>query len=178
MRRVVTAVAVSLDGYLATESGELDWIFPNVDQELDRWILDSMRRTDTQLLGRVNFEEQAAFWPTADGDLAEHINEVEKVVFSATLTETTWNNSRIARGSVHDELAELRARDGREILVPGGARFLQYMSAQGLIDEYRLMVHPVVLGRGLPLFADPVSLALAGSRAFGTGVLALTYRRC
>jgi dihydrofolate reductase len=177
MRKVVLAMAVSLDGYVATSSGALDWIFPNIDAELQAWIVASMRTTDTQILGRVNYEEQAQFWPTADDELAPVINDAEKVVFSSTLTSVEWKNSRLARADVADEVAALKQQAGRDILVPGGARFAQHVSKLRLVDEYRLLVHPVVLGEGLPLFSDPIDLKLADCVTFATGVIGLTYRR-
>jgi dihydrofolate reductase len=177
MRKVVLAMAVSLDGYVATSGGALDWIFPNIDAELQAWIVASMRTTDTQILGRVNYQEQAQFWPTADDELAPLINDAEKVVFSSTLTSVEWKNSRLAKADVAHEVDALRQQAGGDILVPGGARFAQHVSRLQLVDEYRLVVHPAVLGEGMPLFTDPIDLKLLDCVTFATGAIALTYRR-
>jgi len=177
MRKVVVAMAVSLDGFVATSDGGLDWIFPRIDGDMQAWILDSVARTDTQLIGRVNYQEQEQFWPNADGELAAHINAAEKIVFSSTLKSVDWKNARLAAGSLRSEIAALRRVEGRDILVPGGARLAQAVSRQGLVDEYRLIVHPTVLGAGLPLFTDPAELELQDCRTFRTGALALTYGR-
>lgn len=175
MRKVTLMMAMSLDGHVATADGGLDWIFPNIDDRLQGWINDTMAATDAQLIGRANYEEQAAFWPTADGPLAPLINSAEKVVFSRTLTSVDWKNTRLAEGDAEQEIAALRARPGKDILVPGGARFAQHVSALGLVEVYKLIVHPVVLGGGLPLFASPVDLRLEDAVTFDTGAVALTY---
>jgi dihydrofolate reductase len=175
MRKVVLAMATSLDGFIATVDGELDWIFPNMDAEVRRWIIDSVGQTDTQLLGRVNYAQQAEYWPTSDEEIAALINAATKIVFSSTLTTLEWGNSRLAERDVADEIAELKSLPGKDILVPGGASFAQYVSGRGLVDEYRLIVYPVALGKGLPLFTHPRTLRLLASVTFGTGAVALTY---
>jgi dihydrofolate reductase len=177
MRKVVLIMAVSLDGYVGRPDGDVSWIFPNVDSAVLGWVSDAIRRTDTQLLGRVSYQEQAQHWPTATDDLAPLINGAQKIVFSSTLdTVDEWQNSRLAKADPAEEIADLKRSAGKDIFVPGGARFVQSLSRQGLIDEYRIAVHPVVLGAGLPLFTDEVKLTLVSSRAFDTGVLGLVYR--
>ncbi|MFC5183289.1 dihydrofolate reductase family protein [Actinomadura harenae] len=176
MRRVVLAMAVSVDGFVATEDGAIDWIFPHLDGEVERWIIDYVSRTDVQLIGRVNFLEQERYWPDAPDAQAPLLNRAEKVVFSSTLTEVGWANSRIARHDVRTEVDRLRTLPGRDILVPGGARFARHVAEQGLVDLYRLMVYPVALGAGIPLFASHVPLRLVDSHTFANGVVSLTYR--
>jgi dihydrofolate reductase len=168
-------MAVSLDGFVATTDGGLDWIFPHMDAEIRSWIIGSVGQTDTQLLGRVNYLEQAAYWPESTEDLAPLVNSAAKVVFSATLTDLPWSNSRLATLDVAGEIAQLKAVPGQDILVPGGARFAQFVSSHGLADEYRLVVYPVALGSGLPLFTRPRTLRLVACKPFRTGAVALTY---
>jgi dihydrofolate reductase len=177
VRTVVLSMSISADGYIARPNGELDWIFPNIDADLRGWILDSLREMDTHLIGRVNYLEQAQYWPTADDEMADIINAVEKVVFSRTLDQVDWHNSRLADGDVADVVTELKQREGKGIWVAGGASLAQTLSGLGLIDVYRLIVHPVALGSGLRLFADPVDLKLVSSRSFATGVVANVYER-
>lgn len=177
MRKVVLLMSVSLDGFVARPDGDLSWLFPNIDAEAMAWTVESIGQTDTQIMGRVAYEEQAQYWPTSTDELAPLINGATKVVFSSTLQTVEWENSRLATGSLQDEVAQLRQQDGKNIFVPGGARIAQSMSKLGLIDEYRLIVHPVVLGSGMPLFADPVELKLLDSRTFGSGAIAVTYER-
>lgn len=175
MRKVVLAMSISLDGFVAGPRGELDWVFPNMDAEVAEWTNQSLSQMDTHVLGRVNYEEQAGYWPSATGDLAPLINKAAKVVFSTTLDRADWQNSRIATRGVAEEIAALRAQPGKDILVPGGARFAQEVSRLRLVDEYRLLIHPVVLGKGLPLFADEIKLKLQSTKTFATGAVALTY---
>ncbi|MER5426523.1 dihydrofolate reductase family protein [Streptosporangium roseum] len=177
MRKVVLLMHVSLDGFVGRSDGDLQWIFPDMDDDLTEWTIDSLRRMDTHVLGRVNYEEQSGHWPYSTDRLAPLINNATKIVFSGTLEKVEWNNSRLATGDVTEEIAQLKQRPGTDIFVPGGARFAQSVSRLGLVDEYRLIVHPLVLGSGLPLFTDPIDLKLLSSREFSTGAVALTYRR-
>ncbi|WP_026413613.1 dihydrofolate reductase family protein [Actinomadura oligospora] len=175
MRRVVLAMAVSVDGFVAAEDGALDWMFPFLDEEVERWIIDYVSTTDVHLIGRVNYQEQERYWPTAPDAQAPLLNRVEKVVFSSTLTEAGWANSRIAEHDVRTEIERLKALPGRDILVPGGARFARHVAEQGLVDLYRLMVYPVALGSGIPLFTSRVPLRLVSARSFASGAVSLMY---
>lgn len=178
MRRVFLQMVVSLDGYVAGPGGDQSWIFGSMDDSVRRHIADSLSGSDTQLIGRVSYQEQEPYWPTATDDLAPLINDSEKIVFTRhpeVLGELTWANSRLAAGSPAEEIARLKQLDGKDVYVPGGAGFVQELSAQRLIDEYRLIIPPVVLGGGLPLFRAPLELTLIGSQQFGTGTVASTY---
>jgi len=175
MRKVILQMMVSLDGYVAGPDGDLSWVFGGLDDELRGWIVDSLAGIDTQLIGRTAYQEQEGYWPTATEPLADIMNSSEKIVFTETLKSFGWSNSRAATGSPAEEIARLKAEPGGDIYVPGGASFAQSLSAQGLIEEYRLVVMPVAVGGGLPLFAKPVSLKLLDSRAFNTGAVVLVY---
>jgi dihydrofolate reductase len=175
-RKVALGMQVSLDGYVATSDGGLDWAFGNFDDELNASVLEILSRLDAILLGRANYEEQAATWPNSEGPFADVMNKVEKIVFSKTLDKVEWSNSRLATSSPAEEIAQLKNQPGRDIGVAGGARFAQYLSKESLIDEYRLAIHPVALGSGMPLFADPINLELLSSKTFATGVVINTYK--
>jgi dihydrofolate reductase len=175
MRKVILQMMVSLDGYVAGPGGDLSWVFGGLDDELRSWIVESLRGIDTQLIGRTAYQEQEGYWPTSVEPLAEVMNTSVKVVFSKTIENLGWANSRLAEGTPAEEIARLKAGPGGDIYVPGGASFVQSLSADGLIDEYRLVVFPVALGGGLPLFAKPASLTLVDAKAFGTGAVVLTY---
>ena len=177
MRKVVLMMHVSLDGYVARVNGDLDWVFGGVDDELQEWTLDLLRPMTTQLLGRVAYEEQSKHWPTATGELASIVNGAEKIVFSSTVDTLDWENCRLAEGDPGTEIARLKSEPGPDVFVPGGARLAQSLSGARLIDEYHLVVHPVVLGEGKPLFTEAAELRLTGTRVFGTGAVALTYAR-
>jgi dihydrofolate reductase len=177
MRKLVLKMEVSLDGFVGTPSGDVDWIFSSIDDEVSEEIVDVLRQAGTHIMGRVTYEDMAAHWPASSEVFAPPMNEIPKVVFSRTLDEATWPESRIARGDLAAEVGRLKREPGKDILAHGGSGFAQSLSKLGLVDEYRLDVHPVVLGSGLPLFADPIRLKLLSAKTFATGLLALVYER-
>jgi dihydrofolate reductase len=176
MRKVILGMNVSLDGYVATGDGRLDWAFANFDAELGASAIETLSQLDTGLLGRVNYEEQAAAWPNREGPMADIMNRMNKIVFSRTLEKVEWVNSRLATGSPAEEIAQLKQQPGKHIGVAGGARLAQSLSKEGLIDEYRLTIHPEVLGSGMPLFAAPLQLKLVSSKPLGSGVVVAVYQ--
>jgi dihydrofolate reductase len=175
---------VSLDGFVAGPRGEIDWGL--VDDELHRHFNDVVRSAGAFLNGRVTYELMAAYWPTADADPAAPAPVAEfaaiwrskpKIVFSRTLDRVAWN-ATLARDVVPGEVERWTAEFGADLLL-GGARLAATFMRLDLIDEYRLYVHPVAIGRGQPLFPGDVTvrLQLVASRAFGNGVVLLRYRR-
>ncbi|MDX6741621.1 dihydrofolate reductase family protein [Actinocorallia sp. A-T 12471] len=177
MRKVILQMVTSLDGYVAGPDGDLSWIFPNLDDEIRTWINKSLSKVDVQLLGRVAYLEQAGYWPTATEELAGVMNASEKLVFSHTLTELpnpVWPNSRLATDPTA-EITRLKSKPGGDLYIPGGASFAQSLAAANLIDEYRLIQPPVVLGTGTPLFTSPLNLSLITSHPYTTGTLIKTY---
>ena len=182
MRNVVLGMQTSLDGYVATPDGKLDWAFAHFDPDLNAAAMEALSELDTILIGRVNYTEQAAVWPHQQNPMADLMNRLNKIVFSRTLQQqqVDWPNARLATGSPAEEIARLKQQPGKDIGVAGGARLAQSLSKEGLIDVYRLTVHPVVLGSGKPLFADlarPLNLKLVGEKALASGVIILTYQR-
>ncbi len=183
MRKVVYWVHTSVDGYVAGPNGEFDW--PRMGPELSAYSDTLNQRVDTFLYGRVVWELMAGYWPTADR-ISDHPHDLAfakvwrampKVVFSRTLAEVGWN-ARVA-ADAETELRALRARPGGDLLLTGGARLAAALAALDLIDEYQVVVHPVVLGAGkrlLPL-ADRVDLEPAGTRSFDGGAVLLSYVR-
>src|SRR6266516_2952247 len=164
MRRVVLQMGVTLDGYVAGPGGEGDWGLPAEHPDVRAWKIASLRQAGTHIMGRVTYGQMAEHWPTAAGDYAAFMNNVPKVVFSKTLPAAEWAGSRIARG---------------EIMVHGGAAFVQALSRLGLIDEYRLVILPVALGNGLPLFKDlakPLRVDLAEAKSFPDGTVIHVYQ--
>lgn len=178
MRKVVLKMDMSLDGYVGPLDEDAEWIMRDFDEELGQWVVDEVLwQAGTHVMGRATYEEMADYWPTADSAFAAPMNTIPKVVFSKSLTSAEWPETRIARGDLGDEMTRLKQEPGRDVLVHGGAELAQSLSREGLIDVYRLIVHPTALGTGAPLFGGPVDLRLTGSRAFGTGAVALTYER-
>jgi|SRR5579862_7627876 len=177
MRKVVLGMQVSLDGYVATTDGKLDWAFAHFDDEQGQVAIEALSQLGVVLLGRSNYQEQAAAWPNREGPLADIMNPIPKIVFSTTLDHVEWQNARLATGSPAEEIAQLKQQPGKDIGVAGGARFAQSLSKDGLIDEYILTVHPVALGSGMPLFVAPINLKLLNARTLASGALVLTYQR-
>lgn len=179
MRKVIVQVSVSVDGFVAPAKGTPDHRGVPEDPECKQIKLDWIWQAGTHAMGRITYEEMAAHWPDSTDDYAAPMNELPKVVFSKTLQSADWNNSRIVRGDVAEEIAALRAEPGGDIIAYGGAKFVQALSRAGLVDEYRLVINPVALGDGLPLFKDlprPVSLELVKARTFPNGAALHIYR--
>jgi dihydrofolate reductase len=177
LRKVVLQMFVSVDGYVAGPDRDMSWIFPSINDELRHWINDSLSGIDTQLLGRVSYQEQEGYWPTATEKLAPLMNNSTKIVFGKSPGRLTWSNSRMAEAGPAEEIAQLRQRPGGDIYVPGGAGFVQSLTEQHLIDEYRLITNPVALGSGLPLFTKPINFHLVETQSFYTGAVAHVYER-
>jgi dihydrofolate reductase len=180
MRKLVTVELVSLDGVM--ESPE-EWAFPYSNDEMEESNAAGMAASDAMLLGRVTYEGLAAFWPNQPGGtpMVDYLNSVPKYVVSEALEEPLgWNNSTLIRGSEFAEaVAELRRQPGKDITIIGSGALVRSLLEDGLLDELRLMVHPVVLGGGKRLFEngeDRKGLELVDSRTFATGVVYLAYR--
>jgi dihydrofolate reductase len=179
MRRVCAWELMSLDGVM--EKPE-EWAFPYSDAEMEEASASGMAASDALLLGRVTYDHLAAYWPGQPGGtpMVDYINSVAKYVVSRTLEEPLgWNNSVLIKGNVAEEIAKLKRQQGKDITVLGSGALVSSLLKDGLLDELRLMVHPVVLGGGKRLFEegrDQKALELVGSKAFGTGVVYLAYR--
>jgi len=178
MRQVILQMTVSVDGYVAGPHGGLGGTFPE-EEELTKWKLDRVREAGAHIVGRVTYEQMAAYWPTATNAYAAFMNDLPKVVFSSTLRQTPWGPAQVARGPLAEEVAALKQQPGKNLVAHGGAAFVQALSRHGLIDEYRLVIQPVAVGGGLPLFKDlpkALRLTLVEARSFGSGAVAHVYR--
>jgi len=178
-RNLVLQMSISVDAFVAGPEGELDWIFADPDPELTAWTVDSVWQAGVHAMGSATYREMAAHWPTSTEPYAAPMNELPKVVFSKSLTEAPWGETRIVRGDLVEEVGRLKAEPGNPIMAHGGARFARALCAAGLVDEYRLRVHPVALGAGLPLFSDLPArqrLELVDAKAYGSGVAVHIYR--
>jgi dihydrofolate reductase len=185
MRKIILMMSVSLDGFMEGPNRELDWHL--VDDELHGHFNEQLSAMGAFLDGRVTYELMAGFWPTADTDpsspepvveFARIWRDMPKIVYSRTLERAEWNTT-IVRDVIVDEVLELKAQPGGD-LVLGGADLAATFMRHDLVDEYRLYVHPVVIGRGKPLFPasdTKISLQLAETRSFGNGVVLLRYQR-
>ena len=179
MRRLILQTSVSIDGYVAALDKSHPWGNEGEDEGIKRWILDSVWAAGAHLMGRVTYEEMASFWPTSTHEFAAPMNEIPKVVFSKTLQQADWPETRIASGDLAEEIERLKREPGNDLIAYGGATFDQALSRLGLVDEYRLMVQPAALGAGLPLFKDlasPLHLELVEATTFSNGVAIHVYR--
>jgi dihydrofolate reductase len=179
MGRVVLQMGVTLDGYVAGEGGEGGWGLPPEDPDVRAWKVASLGKVSTHIMGRVTYEQMARHWPSATDDYAGFMNSLPKVVFSKTLAAADWPGSWIARGDLSEELAAITSETDGEVMAHGGAAFVQSLSRLGLIDEYRLVILPVAIGSGLPLFKNldkPLRLDLAEARTFPDGTAIHVYQ--
>jgi dihydrofolate reductase len=174
-------MGVSLDGLVARPGkfGAGGWGLPPEDPALKARKLDWLRDAGLHLMGRATYEEMAGFWPSSDDDYAKPMNDIPKVVFSKTLTKAVWRQSTIASGNLADEIKALKREPGNDLIAWGGATFAQSLTRLNLVDEYRLVLQPVALGDGLPLFAGlttPFVLDLIEAQAYGDGSVLHIYR--
>jgi dihydrofolate reductase len=180
MRKVVASEFVSLDGVV--EAPE-KWHFPYFNDQMEEAIGAAMAASDAMLMGRVLYEEWAAFWPKQDPDenpVAARMNGVRKYVVSRTLQEPLeWQNSTLIGDNVAEEISRLKEQPGKDISISGSPTLVRSLLQDGLLDELRLMVHPIIVGSGKRLFedgGDQKALQLVDSEIFSTGVLYLTYQ--
>ena len=180
MRKVVASELVSLDGVMGSPQ---EWAFSYSDDEMEQANASGMAASDALLLGRATYQEFASYWPyqnSADQPYTDYLNSTPKFVVSTTLEEPLeWQNSTLIKGNIAEEITELKRLPGKDITIIGSAALVQSLLADELLDELRLMVHPLVLGGGKRLFqdgGDQKALELLDSKTFDTGVLYLTYR--
>ncbi len=185
MGRIVVTEFVSLDGVVeAPGGGEAfkhgGWSFEiSRGDEGDKFKLDETMSSEALLLGRVTYEGFAAAWPTRDGEFADKFNTMPKYVVSSTLEDPEWNNTTVLSGDVAEAVAKLKQQQDGDIVVHGSPQLVQTLIEHDLVDEFRLMVFPIVLGSGKRLFGDTTDkkpLQLVDSKVVGDGVTILVYR--
>jgi dihydrofolate reductase len=181
MRKLFVFNLVSLDGYFEGPNREIDW--HNVDDEFNEYAIDMLNSVDTLLFGRLTYELMARFWPTpeaikSDPIVAGKMNSLPKVVFSKTLKKVEWHNTKLAKEKIEEEIQNMKKQNGKDIALLGSGSVLTELAQRGLIDEYRIMVNPVVLGDGKPLFKgikDRLKLRLTNTRTFKSGNVLIYY---
>ena len=179
MRKLVASFFISLDGVVESPD---KWHFPYFNEEMGAAVGEAMGATDSLLLGRRTYDEWAAYWPHQDpasDPFVSIMNDTPKYVASTTLTEVDWQNSTVLEDDLADAVNALKAKPGKNIGMSGSATLVRSLLERRLVDELRLLVHPLVVGQGAKLFPDgssPVALELVESKALSTGVLDLTYR--
>jgi dihydrofolate reductase len=179
-RRLILYMSMSLDGFAARRDGTMDWLGDKQRHgaHRQRAVAELLGQTGMLALGRRGGADMAQAWPGSISPTGELMNALPKVVFSSTLTELDWSNARISGRPVEEEIPELKAEPGKDIVVFGGVSFARSLAAHGLIDEYRINVQPVALGDGLPLLQglpEPQPLELVASTAWADGPITQTY---
>ncbi len=192
MRELILTMSMSLDGFVGGPDGEVEWMFGG-DQEAKAWKLESVWNASLHIMGSRTFRDMAAFWPTSTDVFAPPMNQIPKAIFSkqrlAILNAAaankglqrgaeSWGEAYVATGDLANEIAKMKAHDGKPIRAHGGADFARSLIAQDLVDQYALLVHPIALGNGLPIFSDvpkPRRLKLISSTAFPGGSVAQIY---
>lgn len=176
MAKIVSNFFISLDG--VTESPD-QWHFPYFNDEMGAAVEAGVQNAAAFLMGRKLYEEWSAYWPTADmdEDFAKFINNAQKYVVSNTLEKADWNNTTVISGDVAARLREIKEQTDGDIQMSGSATTVRWLLANGLLDELKLLVHPIAVGHGRRLFEDTPThpLKLVKSETFQTGVLNLTY---
>lgn len=208
MRELILKMSMSLDGFVAGADGGLQWVFGR-DAEAAAWTLEVVWNASLHIMGSRTFRDMARFWPTSTEVFAAPMNQIPKAVFSrqgksilgaagataglrdaladagaARSTQLqpgaeSWRQAHVATGDLAEEIARLKSQPGKPIIAHGGAAFARSLVAAGLVDQYDLLVHPVALGKGLPVFSDlatPKRLRLVSSTTFPKGSIAQIYR--
>ncbi|HVO44514.1 MAG TPA: dihydrofolate reductase family protein [Aggregatilineales bacterium] len=173
MRKVVVTEFLSLDGVMEDPG----WTFKYWNAEIAKFKGEESNASDALLLGRVTYQGFAAAWPASKDEGAAYFNSVRKYVVSTTLDTVEWNNSRLIKGNIVAEIRKLKQQDGKDIIVHGSATLVRMLMQHDLVDCYRLLVYPVVLGKGKRLFQEGAiaTLNLVEARSFSSGVVALIY---
>jgi dihydrofolate reductase len=177
MRKLIATFFTSLDGIVDAPQ---EWHFPYMTPEIIDSIVSTFDETDSLLLGRVTFQEWQAYWShqPSDGGMADFINSTRKYVASTTLDSVSWQGSELLAGDVSDAVRELKSQPGGTILVNGSGTLVRHLLLDGLVDELRVVMHPVVVGTGKHLFEEggsPVGLKLVDVQQFTAGGIGLTY---
>jgi dihydrofolate reductase len=188
VRKVIFKIELTLDGFIAGPNGEMDWVMANAASD-DNWndVFDMLGTVDTVLMSRVIYQGFKEFWPAAatnpsssksDKQFSHWLDSTPKIVFSQTLHNVEWMNSRLVKGDVGTEIAALKQKPGGNVVMWGGSKFPQALMNLGLIDEYRINLHPVILGNGKPLFTNiknRLDLNQMNSKLFKSGTIGLCF---
>lgn len=176
MASLVLKMSVSLDGYIAAADGSSGWEAAGRSEDGARWVLETVSNAETHLIGAATYTRWARFWPRAAGPFAQPMNKIPKIVFSNSLTSADWGPATIVGGDLAAAITRLKQEhpDGY-LLAQGGVRFARSLVQTGLIDEYRLVVQPVILGTGEPLFTVPLTIEPVSTTAFSRGAVAHVF---
>lgn len=181
MRKLIFFNMMTLDGFFEGPKASLEW--HQTDEEFQEFAIQQLKEAELLLFGRKTYEMMAGFWPSkvaldTDPDTADLMNTIPKVVFSRTIPEAGWNNTTLVTSSRAAEITRLKGLPGKNMFLFGSASLAAELIQHGLVDEFRIMLNPVVLGRGEPLFKEvrhPMQLKLVKTRTFTNGNVLLYY---
>lgn len=187
MRKIVLTEWITLDGFVSGPNNDMSFVGQFFDATMGQYESDFLDSGDTVMLGRVTYDSFAGAWPgretdpntsEEERDYAKRLNAKKKIVFSKSMEKADWNNSEVWKEIDPEKVKSLKESDGGDILIYGSSSIVQQMTNLGLIDEYQLLVHPIILGDGKPLFKDikeKKTLKLIDSKPFPSGVVLLKY---
>ncbi|HEX9566345.1 MAG TPA: dihydrofolate reductase family protein [Thermoplasmata archaeon] len=180
MRKLIMWNLVTLDGFFeGPKSWEIDWHDTVWGEEMEQYAIQQSKSTGALLFGRVTYEGMASYWPTQKGEIADFMNTIPKVVFSRTLKKADWNNTRLVKESVVEEVIKLKKEPGKPLFVFGSADLSSTLLKHGLFDELDLALTPLLLGHGNPLFktnSDRIKMKLLEARPLKSGGVILRYQ--
>ena len=183
MRKLMVFNQVSVDGYFVDANGDMDWAKEGNDEEFNAFTSENAKSGGELLFGRITYELMASFWPTPQAqkmlpDVAEQMNNLPKVVFSRTMEKASWNNTRLIKGNLVSEVQKMKKEPGQGMVIMGSGSIVSQLAGTDLIDEYQMVIIPVVLGRGRTMFdgiSKNLKLKLTNSRVFKNGKVFVCY---
>jgi dihydrofolate reductase len=184
MRKLLVFNSVTLDGYFTDQNGDMSWAHKQDDPEWSAFTAENAKSGGELLFGRVTYELMASFWPTTAAaqmlpEIAENMNKAPKVVFSRKMDKASWNNTRVIKGDLAEEIRKLKEAPGDGLVLMGSGTIISQIALKGVIDEYQLVVNPLALGKGRTMFdgiEDRLSLTLTSTRAFQNGNVLVSYK--
>jgi len=184
MRKLLVFNSVTVDGYFTDKNNDMSWAHRQSDLEWDEFVAGNARSGGELLFGRVTYEMMASFWPTPAAaqqfpEVAAGMNNSPKVVFSRSLDSVSWQNTRLMKGNLADEVRKLKDEPGDHLVIMGSGSIISQLALENVIDEYQLVVNPIVLGTGRTIFEgikEKLKLKLTSSREFSNGNVLLCYR--
>lgn len=184
MRKIIVSNLVSLDGFMAGPDGNIEWFVNITDKEFEDYAVNLMNSVDTMLFGRVTYQLMESYWPIATEDkedprIIDAMNNFPKIVFSKTLADVSWKNSKLIEGNLVEEILKLKQQPGKDIVVYGSGSIVSILTQEGLIDDYRIFIVPVILGSGKSQFENlkkRKNLKLLDTRTFKSGLILLHYQ--
>jgi dihydrofolate reductase len=183
MRKLLVFNSVTADGYFTDKNGDMSWAHRGDDPEWNEFVAGNAQSGGELLFGRITYEMMASFWPTPVAaqqfpEVAEQMNKLPKVVFSRKMDQASWQNTRVVKGNLAEEVRKLKQEDGEHMVLMGSGSIVSQLALENVIDEYQMVVNPIVLGAGRTMFdsvKERLKLKLTNSRTFGNGNVLLCY---